>query len=146
MKKNIILFIIIIIAVGAGSFYGGLKYGQSRRSTDFQNFRNLSPEVRQQMMNAGNRAASQNGGNFINGEIISKDNQTLTVKLRDGGSKIVILSGSTEIGKLATGTAEDLAIGKTIMVSGQSNDDGSVTAQSIQIGAKAPVQPPDNNQ
>lgn len=141
MKKLILFIIVLIIAVG-GAFYGGMKYGQSKVAGNFANLRNLSPEERQQRFQEmgagitgsfGNRTGNQSGAGFVNGEIISKDNQSITVKLRDGSSKIVFYSGMTEISKFASGSSGDLEVGKTVMINGTANQDGSITAQSIQL-------------
>ena len=70
---------------------------------------------------------------MVSGDIISKDAMSITVKLRDGGSKIVFFSDTTEISRFASGSASDLLVGKSVMVNGKTNDDGSVTAQSIQL-------------
>lgn len=91
---NKALIIILVAAVVGGAFYGGIKYSESKQSTNFapDNFRNLSPEERQQRFQGigpvGNRQA---GAEFVSGEIIAKDNESVTVKLRDGGSKIIFL-------------------------------------------------------
>jgi hypothetical protein len=78
---------------------------------------------------AGMRA----GGGFTVGEILSKDETSLTLKLRDGGSKIVLFSPTTKIEKTVEGTPADVMLGKQVMISGSTNPDGSVSATSIQL-------------
>ena len=152
MVKKILPIIIAVVVIGAGAFYGGMKYGQSNPSTNSgQNagmgFANLTPEQRQERLQqmggtaaGGGQRRTQAGGGFVSGEIISKDDpaedgagKSITVKLPDGSSKIIFYSGSTEISKSVSGTSNDLETGKTITVNGTANSDGSVTAQSIQI-------------
>ena len=72
-------------------------------------------------------------GGFVTGQVIAKDTSSITIKLRDGGSQILLLGGSTIIMKATTGTLADLAIGSDITATGASNSDGSLTAQSIQL-------------
>jgi ribosomal protein S1 len=69
----------------------------------------------------------------VNGEIIGVDEKSITVKMQDGSSRIVILSEKTEINKAASGTKDDLKVGERVAVFGQENSDGSVTAQNIQL-------------
>lgn len=81
MKTNqILLTIILVIVIGVGAFVGGIKYQQNKRPTfNRQNVPN-------------NRQA---GFRPINGEIIASTDKSITVKLTDGGSKIILFSNST---------------------------------------------------
>lgn len=140
--KKILPIIVVVLLVGGGAFYGGMKYGESKSSQGlvrggFQDFNNLSSEERQQRLqqmggNVGNFQRNRGNG-FISGEILSKDDQSVTVKLQDGGSKIIFYSDSTEVSKFTSGSSGDLEIGKTIIANGTANSDGSITAQSIQL-------------
>jgi hypothetical protein len=155
-KKLLPLFIVIVVLIGIGSFYGGMKYGQAQGSGNRRlagNFQNLTPEQQQQMVqrlgaNGGSGMGQRdgNGSGLANGEIISKDNQSITVKLSNGGSKIIFYSETTEVGKFVTGVATDLEIGKNVVISGTVNQDGSITAKSIQIRPDNQVVPVIPNQ
>jgi len=137
----------VVVVVGGGAFYGGMKYAQSRNPRgqfSRADLQNLSSEERQQRLQelgvnggAGFRGGAgggqRGGGGFTSGEIISKDDKSVTIKLRDGGSKIIFFSDSTEISKSAEGTSSDLEVGKSITVNGVANSDGSVTAETIQL-------------
>jgi len=131
MEKNqtIIIFIIIVLIVGAGAFYGGMVYGKSQRNNTFNPGRLQGLNA-----NGAQRGARQgaNGG-IVSGQIISQDDKSVTLKLLDGGSKIIFFSDSTQITKSATGTVADLTTGENLMVNGTANADGSITAQTIQI-------------
>ena len=147
MNKIIPTAIIVVILSGGGAFYGGMKYQQSKSPANnfsrqsFQNLQDLSQEERQQLFqgNVGGTLQSGSGaragGNFLNGEVIAKDEQSLTLKMPDGGSKIVFLSDSTQISKTVDGLIDDVEIGGQIMVSGEQNSDGSYTAKTIQLSA-----------
>lgn len=140
-KKLISLLILGFVIVGAGSFFGGMKYAESKNPLA-GNFRNLTADQRAQMAaNGGSRiGGNRTGTNLINGDIITKDDKSITVKLNDSGSKIVFYSSSTQITKTASGTASDLEIGKNVTVNGSVNQDGSVTAQTIQMRPEIKIQ------
>lgn len=148
--KIIPVVIAVAVVVGGGSFFGGMKYAESKSprsrisQADSQNLQNISPEERQQRLQglganagAGFRGGvgggQRSGGGFTAGEIISKDDNSVTVKLQDGGSKIIFFSDSTSISNMTNGTKTDLEVGKQITVNGSINSDGSVTAQSVQL-------------
>ena len=146
MNKIITTVLVVAVLVGGATFYGGMKYAQNDSSRgfgqgDFENLRNLSPEERQQhFQEAGanmggtfREGMDRQGNGFMVGEIISKDDQSITVSMPDGGSRIIFYSETTEISKFTDGNSEDLEVGKTISANGETNSDGSVTAQTIQI-------------
>lgn len=136
MNKNIIIGAIIgVLVVGGSAFYAGTKVSQSSdRPTGF-------PEGQAGQFRGGQSgpsgAQSRQGmfGGGTVGEIIAKDDTSITVKLTDGGSKIILLSASTSINKTQAGTVADLIVGENVVVIGQANSDGSVNAQSIQLGS-----------
>lgn len=128
-----ILIVAVLVMVGA-AFYGGMLYGKSQRTN--ANFANLTADQRTARMQAGGFAgrggANVNGG-LASGEVLSKDDKSITIKLRDGGSKIVFLGSSTETMKTVVGTAADLTVGQQVVVTGTDNSDGSINAQNVQI-------------
>jgi len=77
-------------------------------------------------------ARGRNGGG-VAGDILSVDKNTMTVKLPDGSSKIVVLTSSTSINKAAQGEISDLTVGTRVAAFGTTNSDGSVTATNVQI-------------
>lgn len=135
MKNKYTITIIFAVVLCLASFYVGMKYGQSNASSSGQgNFsQNRSGQFGSGMM-GGNRAGGMRaGGGFTGGQIISKDANSITVQLRTGGSTIVLYSGSTQIQKSVLGSVSDLNIGQQVTVTGSSNADGSISAQSIQL-------------
>jgi len=131
MKQNqlIIIFVVVLILVGGGAFYGGMVFGKSQSPAGV-----YGQSASQRFGGAAGSAASRRtGANFVNGDVIAKDSSSITVKISNGGSKIVFFSDATEIGKFSSGTLEDLIVGKSVMATGKTNSDGSITAQTIQI-------------
>jgi hypothetical protein len=121
-----ILMVIVVIVVAGGSFFGGMQYQKSKVSS----FAGGQGGAFRQRMGQGQSAAFRP----VRGDILSIDSNTMTVKLQDGSTKIVILSGSTTYMKEAPSTVDDLKAGITVMVTGTNNSDGSVIAQSVQSG------------
>ena len=128
MKKNsMIITIILVIAVGAGAFFAGMKYQQSKRQASF------SGQFGQGQGQRTGMGANRMGFRPVNGDIISSDDKSITVKLQDGSSRIVLLSDKTVYFKSSTGLKSDLKIGDKVAAFGTENSDGSVTAQNIQL-------------
>lgn len=126
MKNHWIITAVLVVIVGAGAFFGGMQYQKSQRAAAFGqgNF-----------AQGGRRFGAQQFGNFrpIRGEIISSDENSITVKLQDGSSKIVLVGSQTAISEATNAGKDALQNGKTVMVFGNQNADGSVTAQNIQL-------------
>jgi hypothetical protein len=120
-------------------FYGGYSYGShgSSQQASAANFRAGGTMGTFTGANGGTsggtRGARNMGGGVVAGSIITKDDQSITVKLQDGGSKIVFVSGTSQVTKNVSGDLTDLSIGTNVMVGGTPNPDGSITAQSVQI-------------
>lgn len=127
---------VMVMVVGGGAFLGGMKYAQGKSAMNGRGSGLFANAQRTGRMGGGMR------GGFTSGEILSKDDKSITVKLTDGGSKIIFFSANTTIGKIVDGVLNDLEVGKTVLVMGSTNTDGSLTAQSIQIrpAALSPTQ------
>ena len=111
-KTNLtVIALALVVVAGAGGFYAGMKYQQNKRGTFFTQTGNGQDRTGG-IMRGGNGTrngpASPSLGGFrpVTGEIIKSDDTSITVKLADGSSKIVLVTEKT---------------------------DGSVTAQNVQI-------------
>lgn len=153
-KKIVPIIIAVIIMAGSGGFFAGLKYGQSKSPVAARGLAGFfassvegNGQQRMRVFTGDGTGAGQalraNGG-FASGEVLSKDDKSLTIKLRDGGSKIVFYSNSTEVMKTATTTPAELKVGDTVMAVGSANPDGSITAESIQMRPEMPISSPVN--
>ena len=143
-KKIITSAIVVIIVVGIGAFYGGMQYQKSQtpqRGANGGGFVGANGQSRGAGP-GGQRMGGVNGanGSFASGNVIAKDDKSVTIKNNDGGSKTVYFSDSTQIGKAVSGNTSDLSVGQQVMANGTNNSDGSLTAQSIQIRPTTPNQ------
>ena len=130
MKNNIVIVLTTVALVTEGaSFFGGMKYQESKRPSRAGFRSQMKARTNHGIGGSGQFASAK----AIRGEIISKDNEGLTIKLPDGSSKIVFLSEKTKINKATEGSVDDLQKGKQIMVFGQENSDKSIFATNIQL-------------
>lgn len=105
-----------------GAFFGGIQYQKSQRTLRTGQFAQGQ---------FGNRTGQN--GRPVSGSIISNEDSSITVKLADGSSKIIIFSANTAVNKQTTGSKADLKTGERVLVIGKENSDGSVTADSISL-------------
>lgn len=135
-SRKAIIVGLLIIAAGSLGFFAGLKYQQNQTAKGFnQRFRDGANRLN------GQTAGQRNNFRPVSGEIISQDKQSLTVKLIDNSSKIILISDKTSINKTTTGAVNDLKTGEKISIFGQENSDGSINAVNIQLN---PINRPRN--
>lgn len=134
LPKTAAPLLVVAIFVGAISFFAGMKYQETKQPRFFGGM-NGQMMQRGQTGRTGNGSAGamRNGFRPVSGEIISFDDKSITVKLQDGSSKIVIVAETTDINKADKASKDQLKPGETVVVFGQENSDGSITAQNIQL-------------
>jgi len=129
MKPAVVF--LIAVGVGALAFYGGIQYQKSQVATG------RSYSMGQGIGRAGQTGATgtrrMGNGQPVSGEILSIDDTSLTVKLADGSSKIVLINAKTIFNKTATVEKTELKVGEMVGVFGTTNTDGSVSAQNVQL-------------
>lgn len=135
INKTIIVPVIIILVAGAIGFFAGSKFQTQKQTKMFQGVRpgNGNPTNMQRGDRTGNADGLKGFGGGNLGEIISVDDKSITIKMQDGSSKILLLSDSTIINKATEAAKSDLTVGEKVSVFGAANTDGSVTASSIEL-------------
>jgi hypothetical protein len=139
-NQNVIIPVVVAVLVGAAAFFGGMQYQKSQAQTNGQFSRNGGQGFRMGMGAGMGRFGNGMGGAVI-GQIIGSDDKSITVKLQDGSSKIVLLTDSTMISKTQTTSKSDLTQGANVAVFGSPNSDGSVTAQNVQLNPMFRMRP-----
>jgi hypothetical protein len=129
--KVIVPIILVLVGLGAG-FFGGYQYRNYRLNQTRGNFIGANGQRFTGTRTGQGTVAGARGG-AVTGSILSMDAKSITVKLTDGSTKIVLFSGSTTYSNTATAAQTDLKVGSEVAVFGAANTDGSVTATSIQI-------------
>lgn len=150
-KKYVILSVVVALCIGGGAFYGGMQYeknvvakttssnvrtfaGGNRQGGSVQDNQATRQGMGQNGGQSGNmRRGGQNGGGFVTGEILSKDDKSLTIKTPDGGSTIVYFSAAMNVRKADTGSLSDIVVGQQVMINGKNSPDGSIFADTLSI-------------
>lgn len=145
MKTNQIVTTVVLLAVfSTASFFAGTKYQQNKVTTNFGNQRmlndgsGLGQGMGRGIGNNTDTDTVKNRGQVAGfrqtvGEIISLDAKSITIKMADGSSKIVLISDSTTVNQSVAATKNDLKVGLNVAVRGDQNTDGSVTSSNIEI-------------
>lgn len=122
---------IIGFAFGRGGVFGPGSRGRPFGSGEVGSW--------QGQMNGDKKSSSFRGNGVLGGEIISREASSLQLQLNDGGSRLVRFSSTTQVQKMTEGSLDDLAVGSSVNISGQTNADGSLSAKSIQIRPETPL-------
>jgi hypothetical protein len=131
MQKKLLITILVAVLTGALGFFAGVQYQKTQKSSGPGQFQ----------MNGSNKGNANSGSRPVSGEITAIDAQSITLKTSDGGSKIILISDSTQINKTTAGAVSDLKTGDTVMAIGTQSSNGTVTAQTISVGGSVVVPP-----
>jgi hypothetical protein len=142
MKKALIIVGVIILAaaLSAGSFYGGMTYERSQASnirSQFLQSRGLTGDgFNSNRGQNGTPSGGQRGGFFggggVTGQVKSLDGNVLSLSTAQDVTT-VNLTDSTVIEKPSQGTTSDLQAGVRVIVTGQRDSNGTITASQITI-------------
>lgn len=133
MKKNIVVTAVGALIVGLGGGYAGAhiiapaNVNGTIGSSGIRDRRGINQSA---------------GGGFLTGIVARKDSESITINTRDGNSHVVLFTPATSVFKSVAGSLTDITIGSTVIVTGSTNSDGSLSAHSIQLrrtGAPATI-------
>ena len=132
MRNNTAIIIAIIsltLGFGGGYLFKNYQVGKMR-----PNFGSQLPDRQRNGQGLQNGQGPQAGfGGMFMGEIVSQDENSITVKIQDGSTKMVILGDSTTYSKTQNIDKGELNTGNQVRVFGSANSDGSITAQNVQL-------------
>jgi hypothetical protein len=135
MKRTVIIIValLVIVAVAAGSFWAGRSFGQARADQGRERFGGPGGQGPGMFgtPQPGQGGAGRLGGGIM-GTIEAVEGNTLVVTTQEGTIQVQT-TDTTLIEKYTTVTIGDLEAGEGVMVSGTRQDDGSYTARSIRV-------------
>jgi hypothetical protein len=127
-NKNLLLAVVVVAALAA-SFWLGRLSGYGNANMALANRRQAGPMAAGQRQGFGN---GQNAQNRIIGQIDKINDKQLTIKLMDGGSRLLMLPSEAVITRMASATATDLVVGQNIMASG-AEENGMIVVKTLQV-------------
>lgn len=139
MGKRIVVVLVVVVLLLA-SAGGGFLYGKSVGAAQ-------ASQARQQFARArfgqdgqvpavgrtpqpGTQAGARTGGGTV-GTVESIEGDTLVISTQQGSVRVKT-TDTTLIQKLMPVSVSDLAAGEQVVINGSRNDDGSITARTIQ--------------
>jgi hypothetical protein len=133
----VVVGVVLVALVGVGGFYGGMVYGKRQTQTGAT----ATQGAPGMLLNAGQGGAlpgatgqgNARQGGLVAGEIQDIGNGVMTIVDARGKQTQIKVTDTTLIQKPASVTLADLQKGETVMVSGTTGSDGSITARSVQV-------------
>ena len=147
MEKILLIVgaVVLVAAAVGGAFYGGIQYQKDQVSLVQSNFIQARGEGEGQFQGGGGMmpggALPGDGslpsgrigmGGGLMGTIKSVDGDTLTLSTAEDVTTVT-LTDETTIQMTVLGSLSDLTEGLRVMISGETDEDGSLTALTIQI-------------
>jgi len=138
----IVLGVLGVLAIAAGSFYGGMVYGKNQAEADLPVFGDAEGvragrgQFRMPADGQGEivgRQFSDAQGGMVFGEIQSIGDGEMTITDESGQQMTIYVADTTLIQKQAEVTLADLQEGETVIISGNRGEDGSITARMLQV-------------
>jgi len=140
MKTHSVVGVVVGgVIVAALAFYGGMQYQNAQRRQAFGgmngSFGTGQFSRSRNTMGTGTSGATNGAmrGRPVVGSIISQDDSSMTIKLADGSTKIVLTDSKTIFNKTENVDKKQVKVGDSVGVFGTTNTDGSVTAQNVQL-------------
>lgn len=127
---KIILGVLLVAAVGAGCFYSGAAYGKGQAQAALPG----GPGQAGTPPGGSGQAGEAQSGMLV-GQIETIGDGSLTMTDQNGTKTVVTVTDTTLIQKQASVTLGDLQVGETVIVSGSTTSDGSITARSVQVSS-----------
>lgn len=147
-QKNLVIAVLLVVVSSGVGFFAGTAYQSAKTPSVGTNRQFMmggqAGEFRQNQN--GNNTGNRTGGRGVGfrpvvGEILKVDGKTITVKLADDSTKIIVISDTTSLNKASIATSSDLKVGEKVSVFGQEGTDGTVSAQNIQLNPITANQP-----
>jgi hypothetical protein len=127
---KVVLGVLLVALVGAGCFYGGTLYGKGQAQPALPGAPGQAGTPP-----GGNGQASGTQAGMLMGQIETIGDGTLTMTNQNGSRTVVNVTDTTLIQKQASVALGDLQVGETVVVSGSSASDGSITARMVQVSS-----------
>lgn len=129
----VIAIVASLVAGGAGGYlFRNYQMTKTRANFVFDGQNSGAQRFVAGSVRANGMGSGMRGGSVI-GSILSMDDKSVTVKLQDGSTKIVLFSESTTYSNTIAAGKTDLKVGGEVAVFGAANSDGSVTASNVQV-------------